>query len=84
MVKLKVSRSDGTVIEFEGTAEDLQKVILNLVPWNIVTYPQQNPWWLRGDGTVDFSGLKLEVKTPPFIEHAPGQHLTGCPLSCPQ
>lgn len=63
MVKLKVTRTDGTVIEAEGTAEELAK--LNLFwPWTFTyTYPNVaagggifmggtgGNWYQESDGT---------------------------------
>lgn len=52
MVKLKITRSDGTVIEAEGEADELAK--LQLIPWQFSPiYPtvNPNPIWIGG-GTI--------------------------------
>jgi hypothetical protein len=56
MVKLKIVRTDGTIIEAEGPAEELLK--LNLIPWQL--YQPYQPLDLVG-GTALPPGLTFTV-----------------------
>lgn len=79
MVKLKITRSDGTVIEAEGAVDDLVKLAPQIVPW--VAVPVQPYIQDHCGGNVGPWGYTVEIVNPP--PHAAGQHLTGCPLGCP-
>lgn len=59
MVKLKITRADGVVIECEGNADDLAKLIALILPWPAVQLwtPQvSNPLIFPGSPTFGTAG----------------------------
>lgn len=63
MVKLRITRNDQVVIEAEGTADDLAKLIGLILPWQVAPITVPTVWGVpglpEGDSTIKFTQLPV-------------------------
>jgi hypothetical protein len=60
-VTIKIARNDGTVVEVEGTVEDVQKVLPNLVPAISI------PWWPSWSPSIEPQTVPFTIPTFPIL-----------------